>query len=394
VSEKPESSLRELRRDVWPVADPGTEQRRREHIAGRIVALNRQLAEGSLRRRRWGGWLALAALLGSLCVLWVLARAPNGTPGAPQAALPGVRLMSGAASLSRGGVLAPLGTSPLDDSVGAPVVMTRADQAAEFRLSSETALKLEAASEVGLERRDTPQGFEERVRLRTGGVALTVPKLGQRGKLAVETSDSWIEVHGTQFSVRWVERPPLASFTLVQVTEGKVLVRSRGASRFLGAGEHWSSNAETPPELPPTVPATAAPATVAPPTPAASSASAPRSKAVAPSERPAEPSQGVAASELAAQNRLLEGAELARKSGMPALALERLDTLMQRYPEAELAHNARVQRFRLLWSMGKKTQAASAAREYLERYPQGFARAEARAYVEAEAGTARDVQRP
>ncbi|MEO8181900.1 MAG: FecR family protein [Deltaproteobacteria bacterium] len=391
MSQKPESSLRELRRGVWPVADPETEQRRREHIAGRIVALNRQLAEGSLRERRHRGWLALAALVGSLCVLWVFLRAPNGTPGAaPQAALAGVRLMSGAASLSRGGVLSALDASPLDDSVGEPIVVTRADQAAELRLSSETALKLEAASEVGLERRETPRGFEERVRLRTGAVALSVPKLGQRGKVAVETRDSWIEVHGTQFSVRWVERPPLASFTLVQVKEGKVLVRSRdGASRFLGAGEHWSSNAETLPEMPPTAPATAAPATAVAP-----SVSAPRPKAVAPSERPPEQSQVVSASDLAAQNRLLEGAELARKSGMQALALERLDTLVQRYPEAELAHNARVQRFRLLWSIGRRAEAVSAARDYLERYPRGFAHDEAQAYINAEAGAAAEVQRP
>src|SRR6185503_272313 len=93
-------------------------------------------------------------------------------------------------------------------------------------------------------------------------------------------------------------------------------------------------------------------------------------------------------SELAAQNRLLEGAELARKNGLPALALERLDTLLQRYPEAQLAHNARVQRFRLLWSMGRKPEAVSAAREYLELYPHGFAREEAQRYLDAGAAGA------
>jgi FecR protein len=391
VSRKPQNPLGELRRGVWPVQAPETEQRRRAHIAGRIVTLNRQLAEGSLRRRHLGGWLACAALVGSLCVLWVFARGPSGSPvAAPQTALAGVRLVSGAASLSRGGVLAPLGASPLDDSRGEPILVTRADQSAEFRLSSETALKLEAASEVGLERRETAHGFEERVRLRTGAVALQVPKLGQRGKVAVETSDSWIEVHGTQFSVRWVERSPLASFTLVEVKEGKVLVRSRdGESRLLGAGEQWRSNAQTPPatlvEAPP-VP----PPTVAAPAPSLSAA---KPKGPAPIEHAPEP-PALAASDLAAQNRLFEGAELARKSGMPALALERLDALMQRYPDAELAHNARVQRFRLLWSMGRRAQAVSAARDYLERYPRGFARAEARAYIEAEAGAAGAFQRP
>jgi ferric-dicitrate binding protein FerR (iron transport regulator) len=378
VSEKPQNPLRELRRGVWPVQDQETEQHRREHIAGRIVTLNRQLAEGSLRRRRQGAWLALAALVGSVCVLWVFFRTPDNLRVA--VAPEGVRLVSGAASLSRGGVLAPLDASPLDGSLGEPILVTRADQSAEFRLSSATALKLEAASEVGLERRETPRGFEERVRLRTGAVALRVPKLGERGKILVETSDSSIEVHGTQFSVRWVERPPLASFTLVQVKEGKVLVRSKdGTSRFLITGEEWRSGAEIPPVVAPE----ATPEVPPPAPPAVKAASAPLPKPKAAAASAPEPSVAVSASDLAAQNRLLEGAELARKSGMPALALERLDTLMQRYPDAELAHNARVQRFRLLWSMGRKAQAQSGARDYLERYPHGFARKEAEAYVDA-----------
>ena len=54
---------------------------------------------------------------------------------------------------------------------------------------------------------------------------------------------------------------------------------------------------------------------------------------------------------------------------------------MQRYPRAELAHNAHVQRFRLLWSMGRRAESASSARQYLERYPEGFAREEAQRYA-------------
>jgi len=375
VSPRAQSPLRELCRGVWPVQNADTEQRRREHIAARIVALNGELARRSQRRRQ-GWWLAAAALIGSACLLWLLERGPNDTPGAaPGAALAGVRLVAGEASVSRAGVLAPLGAGPLDLSAGEPILVTRADQQAELRLSSDTDLQLAAASEIALERHETPRGFEERVRLRAGSVALRVPKLGQRGKLAVETADSWVEVHGTQFSVRWVERAPLAPFTEVQVKEGKVLVRSRdGQSRFLGAGEHWSSNTAAAPPAPVATP-------TAPPPAAATKAKLPRASA-----RAAEPLPALAASELAAQNRLLEGAELARKSGMPALALERLDTLLERYPEAELAHNARVQRFRLLWSLERKPEAIDAARQYLERYPEGFAREEAQRYIAA--GTA------
>jgi outer membrane protein assembly factor BamD (BamD/ComL family) len=79
---------------------------------------------------------------------------------------------------------------------------------------------------------------------------------------------------------------------------------------------------------------------------------------------------------------LLEAAELAQRSGMPALALERLETLIQRYPEAELAHNAEVERFRLLASLGRKSEAAAAARQYLKQRPHGFAHAEAESLLE------------
>jgi outer membrane protein assembly factor BamD (BamD/ComL family) len=82
-------------------------------------------------------------------------------------------------------------------------------------------------------------------------------------------------------------------------------------------------------------------------------------------------------SPLAEQNRLLQAAQLARRNGMPALALERLETLIERYPGSELTHNALVERFRLLASMGETAKARNAANEYLKRYPAGFARAEA-----------------
>jgi hypothetical protein len=159
--------------------------------------------------------------------------------------------------------------------------------------------------------------------------------------------------------VRVIERQPLESFTEVDVREGRVLVRSGDTSRFLGAGDHWSSS---PTQLAPNA------------EPAPGREAAPR----APARREPSPERAsVRASELAAQNRLLEAAELAQRSGMPGLALQRLETLITRYPDAELAHNARVERFRVLDAMGKKGDALAAARAYLERHPRGFARSEA-----------------
>ena len=292
----PKSPLRELCRGVWPVQDAETEQQRRARIAERIVLVNRELAERE-RRQRPLWWLAAAAVLGGVCLLWLLAR----TPGEPFATAGSVQLVSGEASVSRAGVLAPLGNAPLDVA-SEPILVTRADQSAELRLASDAALQLAGASEVGLERRQSALGFEERLHLRAGAVALRVPKLGTRSKLAVETRDSWVEVHGTRFSVRWVEQPPAQPFTEVDVSEGKVLVRGRdGTRRMLGAGEHWRSNAAEAPAPAAVAPAPPAPAQTAPARP-------PRAARELPVTAPPPPSPG----ELAAQNRLLEGAELAR----------------------------------------------------------------------------------
>ncbi|HVZ31587.1 MAG TPA: FecR family protein, partial [Polyangiaceae bacterium] len=233
--------LRELRGGVWPV-EAETDPRRRERIAGRVVALNRELA-GQARRRRSLWWLSAAALIGGLCTLLVLLHAGRTEPTAMGVGSSAVRLIFGAASVSRGGVLAPVGDGPIDVTAE-PVLVTRADQAAEFRLTSDAALRLDAASEVGLERRQNALGFEEHVHLKAGSIALRVPKLGARSKLAVETRDSSIEVHGTQFSVRWVEHAAQSPFTEVHVEQGKVLVRGRdGASRMLSTGDDWRSNA-------------------------------------------------------------------------------------------------------------------------------------------------------
>jgi hypothetical protein len=162
----------------------------------------------------------------------------------------------------------------------------------------------------------------------------------------------------------------------VQVREGRVLVRAGEQSRFLGAGDSWTSLGDAPAARPPAMsePTMAEP-TMSEPTP---------EPIVVPQPEPGPPQRArprghrpSAPSELGAQNRLLEAAELAQKSGLPMLAVQRLEALIARYPDAELAHNARVERFRLLDLAGRHGEAAAAARDYLERHPDGFARGEA-----------------
>lgn len=386
MTERASSVLHKLKGGVLPVLDATSERERRERIAGRVMGLQRTLSQRGERRRRWALGVALAALIGGMGALLVFLQG-NARVMAPTAAAghdAGIRLVAGHASLRDGPSLSSLSQGELA-MAGDAVLVTRAEESAELRLSSETALSVAPASEVGIARdQPTSGGFEERVRLRAGSVALRVPKLGSLGKVSVETGDATVEVHGTQFSVRVVPRPPLAPFTEVRVREGRVLVRSGEHARFLGAGEHWSSkDAGADPSA-----AEGSTAELAPPpesvlpVPLASSGSSPTrrpgsTRRTAPARSDPTPAQQASASELAAQNRLLEAAELAQKAGMPGLALQRLDALIARYPDADLAHNARVERFRLLARMGRQGAAAAAASAYLERHPSGFARQEA-----------------
>jgi hypothetical protein len=374
MTDRSSSALRQLRGGVLPVLDEQSERARRERIAGRVLELSGQLSTRDERRRRFGLGLAIAALVGACAVILYLGFFDRSAPVAltPSAK---IRLIAGHASLRTGTRISPIENGQLalpSDSV----LVTQAREGAELRLSSETALSVAPASEVGITRRQpTLDGFEERVRLRAGSVALRVPKLGSHGKVSVETGDALVEVHGTQFSVRVVERPPLRPFTEVQVREGRVLVRSGEQSRFLGAGDAWSSRNDQPSNA--DVPLASAPTPA--PEPELAPASAPVKRAV----RKVRGTDPVVASELAAQNRLLEAAELAQKSGMPTLALQRLEALITRYPDAELAHNARVERFRVLRLAGRDAEAIAAAHAYLERHPGGFARQEAEHLIEA-----------
>jgi hypothetical protein len=367
MTQKPESALAELRRAVWAVPDADTEARRRIHIAARVLELQRELSVRSERRRRYGfGFAAAALLFGGILVFVFIDFAPPRPTAALAPEGMTVQLVGGHASRRDGQSLTAIGPG-LVTLAEDPVLVTRAEESAEFRLASNTALSVAPSSELGLLRHEPAAGgFDERVRLHAGSVSLAVPKLGQREKLAVETRDATVEVRGTHFSVSVVERPPLASFTEVKVTEGRVLVRAGDKTELVGAGQSWRSIDALPSE-PAASPVTPSPDVALPSEPTRRPSHA----------RDVPPRRVSTPSELATQNRLLEAAELAQKGGMPALALERVELLIARFPDAELAHNARVERLRLLRGMGRTREAERAARQYLELYPRGFAREEA-----------------
>jgi tetratricopeptide (TPR) repeat protein len=163
--------------------------------------------------------------------------------------------------------------------------------------------------------------------------------------------------------------------TEVQVSEGRVWIHTPSGVQELAANQSWRSAPDVSPA--------ALERAIEPPPVAVEPA--PKKPAAARSSEPAA-ATALRASELSEQNRLLEAAGLARENGMPELALERLERLLESHPEAELAHNARVERFRLLAQLGRREAARGAAREYLERHPNGFARKEARLLLDASSG--------
>lgn len=364
MSRSVDGALRELRRGVEAVPDPQSESARRERIGGRLTELQGALARRDRARRRFGGVLLAAAAIAGGVVLLRGSGEPTITLSRDEVR---VSVVGGRVIVRDDGAASSIGEGEV--GVTSDAVLATEGDSARLQLASKAALALTRASRVKLSVRPSAAGGRhERVRLLAGRVDLDVPKLADGEALAVETHDSVVEVRGTRFAVSLVERAPLEPFTQVDVSEGRVLIRRGDGVREVSAGQSWSSSDAAAPAAPP--------APAAAPDAAPAAAPAPRAKAAAPGESAPAPS------DLPAQNRLLEAAELAKESRMPELALERFERLIERYPGSELAQNARVARFRLLDEMGRGAAARAAARDYLARHPRGFARDEAERLID------------
>lgn len=185
--------------------------------------------------------------------------------------------------------------------------------------------------------------------LTAGVLHADVAKLGKGERFIVRTPDAEVEVRGTSFDVARVASDPACgagSTTRVVVREGVVAVRPVGQPEALvHAGETWPASCEG-----------SAP-------PAATSA--------APSIAAAPPH-----SDLAAQNDLFERALARKRAGDTGGAIATFDQLLARYPASHLGQSARAERMKLLVGVDHD-RARAAAHDYLQRYPTGFARADA-----------------
>lgn len=207
------------------------------------------------------------------------------------------------------------------------------------------------------------EGPEEVLHLDTGSIDLHVAKLAAGQRFLVDTPDAEVEVRGTRFRVSVV--PADAScgggtITRVSVTEGVVAVRYAGLETAVGAGAQWPADCARAATFSPRQP------TVTP-------------RSVSPSRTGA---GATAASKLTQQNNLFAEAVAAKRAGDTRGALAAFNRFLAGYPASPLAESAAAERMRLLRSVASPT-AVVAARQYLGRYPNGFAHAEAEAISSA-----------
>jgi hypothetical protein len=235
-----------------------------------------------------------------------------------------------------------------------------------------TVNRVAPASEAGGEAR-SPQPSTtsgEGVRVSRGSVQVSVTEPSERSVVVV-TQQARVVMRGTLFAVL-VSASPADAQTRVVVHSGEASVVSGGREYRLTAGQEWASNSRDDG-------GSAASGGNATPqgTPPARIADAGASDD-ARADRAAKGSSRSNGSDLAQQNRLFESAQAARRAGQSNLALQRFAELMATFPGSEQAHNARVEHFRLLRSLGRREEARRSARAYLTKYPRGFAATEAR----------------
>lgn len=341
-SRRPEPPLEILERMRHPIpmeGRPDSEARRHASIDA-IAGAIRRGPPAPFWRIRWLLLGAAAAAVVSTGAALLVHRTPTAGPGATIAKTPApgahgdIQISRGAAVVKTGDrseTLAPGRTAHLAET---DAVTTTPDAEASMLLPRGVRIKLASSTELSLTR---ILETEQRLRLGLGYVEVSVPHPGGPRVFSVDTPDSQVVVHGTEFSVRVEHDARTNAFaTTVSVTRGSVFVSHAGEQRLLEIGTTWSSRAsETTP------PATAVP---------------PRSEpAPPPSARSKSARAPVAPPSLAEQNRLFQAFLDARAAGDDAHAIRMLDELLTRFPDTPLADQARLARFRALQRLGEAT---------------------------------------
>jgi hypothetical protein len=254
---------------------------------------------------------------------------------------------------------------------------------AVLALSTGTRLAIDDTSDFSVVEEDATQIFS----LASGSMRADVAKLKPGERFIIRTADAEVEVHGTSFSVAVV--PPNApdamscgggSTTRVVVFEGVVTVRHSGDEARVPKGDSWPANcAATPTDTTNVAPdSTSTPDTVL-----ELPNDAPQTTHATPTvhaPHATNHSRKTGSSPLAEQNDIFESGLTAERDGLTMGAISDFERYLSLYPNGPLAEHAAVRRMNLLRTVDH-ARGVAAAKDYLARYPSGFARSEAAAIV-------------
>jgi hypothetical protein len=351
-----------------PPSPPALEARTRA-----IAAIQRAIIARGDRRRLTGwtvGFVAVAAV--AAAVAFVVKKDFFRYGPAPSAAVATTDVQVVAHPTGAGARVVSSGTQvPLADGWAlrsGSRVLTSANGGVSLSFSTGTSAVLGAWGDMTL----IGDGNAQVVRLDSGSVDLHVAKLAAGQRFLVDTPDAEVEVRGTRFRVSVVPADPgcgHGTWTRVAVTEGIVEVRHSGAFARLVAGDQWPSDCGRTANLGAGGAAARLPHDVAPPVPPSGR-----------SQRPQETAAAIAESTLRAQNNLFAQAVAVKRAGDNEGAIAILDRFLTKYPASPLTESVVVERMRLLRT-ADPSRAAAAATQYLARYPNGFAHAEAATMV-------------
>ena len=368
IPSQPDDMLRRLGSQVVPVESPERVEQRRQQV---VTALSRAIRASADRKQRalrtrliWGLGIAASLAFGIGIAAHARQRAAEAA-----AVFSTVAEVSGAVVVTEGGERRVLGNGSDFALRALSEIETAPEAQAEIR-SQKSTIRLSPATKLTVPR---ATAVEERYRLAVGRVEVSVDKNSRITRsVVVETPDAEVVVHGTVFAVGVASRAK-HTVTEVSVTRGSVWVLQHGSQvALLGAGQHWSSDAEVV-----SAPSASAPVASAAPMVAIVDVPAHREGAtrLVPRASARSASAEAKASSLAEQSRMFQEAIDARNRGDDARAAELFARLLARYPSYE---EAEVQLFRAQKRLGRMTQAAAEARRYLAQHPQGFAHEEAR----------------
>ncbi len=223
-------------------------------------------------------------------------------------------------------------------------IQTTAGGTARMRFQTGSQIWLDQKSALEL----TSAGADQTIHLSAGRVLSHVTPLRGGQRFRVVTPDTELEVRGTRFSVEWLGVAGCAGqpATRVAVEEGAVWVRHANVETIIRAGEIWPPACPIAENLPTNLPAVVS--------------------------LPARPRP--ITSRLAEENRRFGEVLQARQAGRHEDALGLLEALRRDFPRGQLEEDVAAEELRI--TAGRDpARAQRAARAYLKRFPQGYARA-------------------